>query len=73
MNFSPQSTAARLVHAGEGLHISSQVMLKVNPLDHQEDQPIFQHTIFNFEHFQIILAFPLRRLTKNFRFLGGRK
>lgn len=41
MNFSPQSTASRLVHVDEGLCISSQVMLKVHPLGHQEDQPIY--------------------------------
>jgi hypothetical protein len=40
-NFSPQNAAARLVHAYEGLHISSQAMSKVHPLDHQEDQPIY--------------------------------
>jgi citrate lyase gamma subunit len=40
-NFSPQNVAARLVHAYVGLLISSQVMSKVHPLDHQEDQPIY--------------------------------
>ena len=49
MNFLPQSTAAKRVHADEGLHISSQVMLKVNPLDHLEDQPIFKEINFSFE------------------------
>jgi len=48
MNFSPQRTAAKLVHADEGLHISSQVTLKVHQLDHQEDQPIFKQKSFRF-------------------------
>lgn len=52
-NFLPQSAAARLLYADEVLHISSQVMSKVNPLDHQEDQPIFQYTIFSFMDFHI--------------------
>lgn len=42
VNFSPQSAAAMLVHGDEGLHISSQLMSREHPLDHQEDQPIFQ-------------------------------
>lgn len=48
------------MHVDEGFHISSQVMSKVYPLDHQEDQPIFQiyTTIFSFKHFHVTLTQP---------------